>query len=49
MSGLQHIIIEQKQVLLVWESVLCPAFNYSEGMTSEEQKRYISYLAERVR
>ena len=23
--------------------------NYSEGMTAEEQKRYINYLAERVR
>mgnify|MGYP004455072149 CR=1 FL=1 len=26
-----------------------PALDYSEGMTAEEQKRYINYLAERVR
>ena len=25
-----------------------PALDYSEGMTAEEQKRYINYLAERV-
>lgn len=48
MDGLQHVI-EQKQALLVRESVSCPAFDYSEGMTSEEQKRYITYLADRVR
>ena len=48
MDELQHII-EQKQALLVREEVSCPALDYSEGMTSEEQKRYINYLAERVR
>ena len=48
MDELQHII-EQKQSLLVREEVSCPALDYSEGMTSEEQKRYINYLAERVR
>lgn len=26
-----------------------PALDYSEGMTADEQKRYINYLAERVR
>lgn len=30
------------------ESVSRPALDYSEGMTSEEQKRYINYLAERA-
>ena len=48
MDELQHII-EQKQELLARESVSCPALDYSEGMTAEEQKRYINYLAERVR
>ena len=48
MYELQHII-EQKQALLAWEEVSCPALDYSEGMTAEEQKRYINYLAERVR
>ena len=45
---LQHII-EQKQALLAREEVSCPALDYSEGMTAEGQKRYINYLAERVR
>lgn len=48
MDELQYII-EQKQALLVREEVSFPALDYSEGMTSEEQKRYINYLAERVR
>ena len=48
MDELQHII-EQKQELLVRESISRPALDYSEGMTAEEQKRYINYLAERVR
>ena len=48
MDKLQHII-EQKQALLAREEVSCPALDYSEGMTAEEQKRYINYLAERVR
>lgn len=48
MDELQHII-EQKQALLARETVSCPALDYSAGMTSEEQKRYINYLAERVR
>ena len=48
MDELQHII-EQKQALLAREEVSCPALDYSEGMTAEEQKRYINYLAERVR
>ena len=26
----------------------CPALDYSEGMTAEEQKRYINYLAKRL-
>lgn len=34
---------------MVRETVSCPALDYSAGMTSEEQKRYINYLAERVR
>ena len=42
-------IIEQKQELLTRESISRPALDYSEGMTAEEQKRYINYLAERVR
>lgn len=41
-------IIEQKQELLARESVWRLALDYSEGMTSEEQKRYINYLADRV-
>ena len=48
MKELQHII-EQKQELLARESFSRPALDYSEGMTAEEQKRYINYLAERVR
>ena len=47
MKELQHII-EQKQELLARESISRPALDYSEGMTAEEQKRYINYLAERV-
>ena len=47
MNELQHII-EQKQELLARESISRPALDYSEGMTAEEQKRYINYLAERV-
>ena len=47
MDELQHII-EQKRGLLARESNSCPALDYSEGMTAEEQKRYINYLAERV-
>lgn len=31
------------------EVISHPAVDYSEGMTAEEQKRYINYLAERVR
>lgn len=48
MIELRHII-EQKQELLTRESISRPALDYSEGMTAEEQKRYINYLAERVR
>ena len=48
MNELQHII-EQKRELLARESISRPVFDYSEGMTAEEQKRYINYLAERVR
>ena len=44
-----HHNIEQKQELLARESISRPALDYSEGMTAEEQKRYINYLAERVR
>ncbi len=47
MDKLQHII-EQKQELLAREAISRPAVDYSEGMTAEEQKRYINYLAERV-
>lgn len=47
MIELRHII-EQKQELLTRESISRPALDYSEGMTAEEQKRYINYLAERV-
>lgn len=42
-------VIKQKQELLAREAILRPALDYSEGMTAEEQKRYINYLAERVR
>ena len=45
----KHHNIEQKQELLARESISRPALDYSEGMTAEEQKRYINYLAERVR
>ena len=48
MDELQHII-EQKQELLARETISRPAVDYSEDMTAEEQKRYINYLAERVR
>lgn len=48
MDELQHII-EQKQELLARESISRPAVDYSKDMTAEEQKRYINYLAERVR
>ena len=44
-----HHNIEQKQELLARESISRPALDYSEGMTAEEQRRYINYLAERVR
>ncbi len=47
MDELQHII-EQKQELLAREAISRPAVDYSEGMTAEEQKRYINYLAGRV-
>ena len=47
MNELQHII-EQKQELLARDSISRPVLDYSEGMTVEEQKRYINYLAERV-
>ena len=47
MDELQHVI-KQKQELLARESISRPAVDYSEGMTAEEQKRYINYLAERV-
>ena len=36
------VIIEQKQELLARESISRPALDYSEGMTAEEQKRYIN-------
>ncbi len=48
MDELQHII-EQKQELLARESISRPVVDYSKDMTAEEQKRYINYLAERVR
>lgn len=48
MDELQHII-EQKRELLARETFSRLALDYSEGMTAEEQKRYINYLAERVR
>lgn len=34
---------------MVREVISHPAVDYSEGMTAEEQKRYINYLAEHVR
>lgn len=34
--------------LLAQESVSHPVLDYSEGITAEEQKRYINYLADRV-
>ena len=48
MDELQHVI-EQKQELLARETISRPAVDYSKDMTAEEQKRYINYLAERVR
>ena len=36
MDELQHVI-GQKQALLAREEVSCPALDYSEGMTAEEQ------------
>lgn len=47
MKELQHII-EQKRELLARASISRPALDYSEGMTAEEQKRYINYLVERL-
>ena len=47
MNELQHII-EQKRELLARESISRPVLDYSEGMTAEEQKRYINYLVERL-
>ena len=47
MKELQHII-EQKRELLARESISRPVLDYSEGMTAEEQKRYINYLVERL-
>lgn len=47
MKELQHII-EQKRELLARESISRSVLDYSEGMTAEEQKRYINYLAERI-
>ena len=47
MNELQHII-DQKRELLARESISRPVLDYSEGMTAEEQKRYINYLAERI-
>lgn len=48
MKELQHII-EQKQELLARETISRSAVDYSKDMTAEDQKRYINYLAERVR
>lgn len=48
MDELQHII-GQKQEMLARESISRPVVDYSKDMTAEEQKRYINYLAERVR
>ena len=48
MDELQHVIV-QKRELLAREIVSRPALDYSEGMTAEEQKHYINYLAEHVR
>lgn len=47
MNELQHII-DQKRELLARESISRSVLDYSEGMTVEEQKRYINYLAERI-
>lgn len=47
MNELQHII-EQKQELLARETISRPVVDYSKDMTTEEQKRYINYLAERL-
>ena len=47
MKELQHII-EQKRELLARESISRQVLDYSEGMTAEEQKRYINYLVERL-
>ena len=47
MNELQHII-DQKRELLARESISRSVLDYSEGMTAEEQKRYINYLAERI-
>ena len=47
MKELQHII-EQMRELLARESISRPVLDYSEGMTAEEQKRYINYLVERL-
>ena len=47
MNELQHII-DQKRELLARESISRPVLDYSEGMTAEEQKRYINYLVERL-
>ena len=47
MDELQYFI-EQKIELLARESNSCPTLDYSEGMTAEEQKRYINYLAKRL-
>ena len=48
MKELQHII-EQKQELLARETISRSAVDYSKDMTAEDKKRYINYLAERVR
>lgn len=48
MNELQHII-KQRRELLARETISRQTPDYSEGMAAEEQKRYINYLAERVR
>lgn len=40
---------DTRNKLLARESISRSALDYSEGITAEEQKRYINYLAERVR
>ena len=40
---------DTRNKLLARESISCSALDYSEGITAEGQKRYINYLAERVR